>query len=189
MKIDFELLISTRSSCFYRKQGIDEETIATGVGIRPAEVWGRAQILAQDPGGALYRRRVSGRARAPARSSGLDLSPATTKVLADLEELGFVASPHTSAGRIPTPVAIVSFVDTLLTVKQPRSRRDQQLEVNLHPTTRSASSARPRSFSPNSRISRASLVASKRKDTGLPSHRVSGTFGKARPADYRNTGR
>src|SRR6266849_1366560 len=42
--------------------------------------------------------------RALSRHSGLDLSPATIRnVMADLEELGFVASPHTSAGRIPTP--------------------------------------------------------------------------------------
>ncbi len=41
--------------------------------------------------------------RALSKFSGLDLSPATIRnVMADLEEAGFVASPHTSAGRIPT---------------------------------------------------------------------------------------
>lgn len=50
--------------------------------------------------------------------SGLDLSPATIRnIMADLEELGYVASPHTSAGRIPTPRGYRIFVDTLLTVK------------------------------------------------------------------------
>ncbi len=53
-----------------------------------------------------------------ARESGLDLSPATIRnVMADLEEMGLVTSPHTSAGRIPTPQGYRLFVDTLLTVK------------------------------------------------------------------------
>ena len=41
--------------------------------------------------------------RALSRQSGLELSPATIRnVMADLEEMGFIASPHTSAGRVPT---------------------------------------------------------------------------------------
>ncbi|MBT8142743.1 MAG: heat-inducible transcriptional repressor HrcA, partial [Gammaproteobacteria bacterium] len=41
--------------------------------------------------------------RTLSKTSGLDLSPATVRnVMADLEELGFIVSPHTSAGRIPT---------------------------------------------------------------------------------------
>ena len=41
--------------------------------------------------------------RTLSRASGLELSPATIRnVMADLEELGLIASPHTSAGRIPT---------------------------------------------------------------------------------------
>src|SRR5690242_19447905 len=49
------------------------------------------------------------------RESGLQLSSATIRnVMADLEELGFVASPHTSAGRIPTDRGYRFFVDTLL---------------------------------------------------------------------------
>jgi heat-inducible transcriptional repressor len=56
--------------------------------------------------------------RALSRISGLDLSPATIRnIMADLEEMGFVASPHTSAGRIPTPRGYRMFVDTLLTVQ------------------------------------------------------------------------
>src|SRR5256885_11110923 len=59
--------------------------------------------------------------RSLSRYSGLDLSPATIRnVMADLEELGFVASPHSSAGRIPTSRGYRFFVDTLLTVKQDR---------------------------------------------------------------------
>jgi heat-inducible transcriptional repressor len=58
--------------------------------------------------------------RTLSRASGLDLSPATIRnVMADLEELGLIASPHTSAGRIPTPRGYRLFVDTLLTVRNP----------------------------------------------------------------------
>src|SRR6478672_1195740 len=56
--------------------------------------------------------------RALSKISGLELSPATIRnIMADLEEMGFVASPHTSAGRVPTPRGYRVFVDTLLTVK------------------------------------------------------------------------
>jgi heat-inducible transcriptional repressor len=56
--------------------------------------------------------------RALSKISGLDLSPATIRnIMADLEELGFVSSPHTSAGRVPTPRGYRVFVDTLLTVQ------------------------------------------------------------------------
>jgi heat-inducible transcriptional repressor len=52
------------------------------------------------------------------RESGLNLSSATVRnVMADLESLGFVASPHTSAGRIPTDKGYRFFVDTLLKLK------------------------------------------------------------------------
>jgi heat-inducible transcriptional repressor len=56
--------------------------------------------------------------RALSRESGLQLSSATVRnVMADLEELGFVASPHTSAGRIPTDKGYRFFVDTLLQLR------------------------------------------------------------------------
>jgi heat-inducible transcriptional repressor len=56
--------------------------------------------------------------RALARISGLELSPATIRnVMADLEDMGFVSSPHTSAGRVPTPRGYRLFVDSLLTVQ------------------------------------------------------------------------
>jgi heat-inducible transcriptional repressor len=52
------------------------------------------------------------------RESGLALSSATVRnVMADLEELGFVTSPHTSAGRIPTDKGYRFFVDTLLKLR------------------------------------------------------------------------
>ncbi|MES2900986.1 MAG: heat-inducible transcriptional repressor HrcA [Pseudomonadota bacterium] len=56
--------------------------------------------------------------RALSKISGLDLSPATIRnIMSDLEEMGYVASPHTSAGRVPTPRGYRIFVDTLLTVQ------------------------------------------------------------------------
>ena len=56
--------------------------------------------------------------RTLSRASGLELSPATIRnVMADLEELGLIASPHTSAGRIPTARGYRLFVDTMLTAR------------------------------------------------------------------------
>ena len=56
--------------------------------------------------------------RALARDAGLNLSPATIRnVMADLEELGLITAPHTSAGRMPTVTGYRLFIDTLLTVK------------------------------------------------------------------------
>lgn len=66
--------------------------------------------------------------------SGLDLSPATVRnVMADLEDMGFIASPHTSAGRIPTSRGYRFFVDTLLTVKQVGQIELGQLAERLLP--------------------------------------------------------
>ncbi|CAM4058041.1 heat-inducible transcriptional repressor HrcA [Comamonas aquatilis] len=54
--------------------------------------------------------------RTLSRASGLELSPATIRnVMADLEELGLIISPHTSAGRVPTARGYRLFVDTMLT--------------------------------------------------------------------------
>lgn len=54
--------------------------------------------------------------RTLSRASGLELSPATIRnVMADLEELGLIISPHTSAGRVPTAKGYRLFVDTMLT--------------------------------------------------------------------------
>jgi heat-inducible transcriptional repressor len=70
--------------------------------------------------------------RALSRFSGLDLSPATIRnVMADLEEAGFVASPHTSAGRVPTPRGYRLFVDSLLTVQPLEARQMGAMEEAL----------------------------------------------------------
>ncbi len=56
--------------------------------------------------------------RTLSKASGLELSPATIRnVMSDLEELGLIASPHTSAGRVPTNRGYRLFVDTMLTVQ------------------------------------------------------------------------
>ena len=75
--------------------------------------------------------------RALSKYSGLDLSPASIRnVMADLEDLGFIASPHTSAGRVPTSRGYRFFVDTLLTIKPLDRIEINQLEGQLHAENR-----------------------------------------------------
>ena len=63
----------------------------------------------------LFRSQPVG-SRTLARASGIELSPATIRnVMSDLEVLGLIASPHTSAGRVPTSRGYRLFVDTMLT--------------------------------------------------------------------------
>lgn len=58
--------------------------------------------------------------RTLSKDAGLDLSPATIRnVMSDLEEMGLVSAPHTSAGRIPTAQGYRLFVDTLVRYQQP----------------------------------------------------------------------
>jgi heat-inducible transcriptional repressor len=57
--------------------------------------------------------------RTLSKASGLDLSAATIRnVMSDLEDLGLITSPHTSAGRIPTSRGYRLFVDTMLTAQR-----------------------------------------------------------------------
>lgn len=66
--------------------------------------------------------------------SGLEVSSATIRnVMADLEDIGLVSSPHTSAGRIPTGLAYRLFIDTMLVTKPLDSARVQQMEQQLQP--------------------------------------------------------
>jgi heat-inducible transcriptional repressor len=73
--------------------------------------------------------------RTLAKASSLELSPATIRnVMADLEELGLIASPHTSAGRIPTALGYRLFVDTMLTARPSLFDAEvRQLEGQLQP--------------------------------------------------------
>lgn len=67
--------------------------------------------------------------RTLSRESGLSLSAATIRnVMADLEELGFIASPHTSAGRVPTDKGYRFFVDMLLKVR-PLDAAEEMAEI------------------------------------------------------------
>lgn len=64
--------------------------------------------------------------------SGLDVSSATIRnIMSDLEHLGFIASPHTSAGRIPTQKGYRLFVDSLLTVQPLKTQTLQKLKNSL----------------------------------------------------------
>src|SRR5208282_4257522 len=70
--------------------------------------------------------------RTLSRDSGLSLSSATIRnVMADLESLGFVASPHTSAGRVPTNKGYRFFVDTLLKLEPPAQGEVDEIERRL----------------------------------------------------------
>ena len=71
--------------------------------------------------------------RALLQHSGLDVSSATIRnVMSDLEHMGFIASPHTSAGRVPTQQGYRLFVDTLLSVKPLESNQIQQLKASFN---------------------------------------------------------
>ena len=70
--------------------------------------------------------------RTLSRSTGLDLSPATIRnVMADLEELGFIAAPHTSAGRVPTAKGYRFFVDTLVRLQPPPDAEVARIQSTL----------------------------------------------------------
>ena len=70
--------------------------------------------------------------RALSKYSGLELSPASIRnVMADLEEMGFISSPHTSAGRVPTARGYRLFVDTLLKVRPLAEVEINQLEGQI----------------------------------------------------------
>jgi heat-inducible transcriptional repressor len=69
--------------------------------------------------------------RSVTRRHGLSLSPATVRnVMSDLEELGFLASPHTSAGRVPTDKAFRFYVDSLLQIRA--IDQEQRDEIRRH---------------------------------------------------------
>jgi len=99
---------------------------------RPAALNDRALILLKT---LIERYIAEGQpigSKALSHFSGLDISPATIRnVMADLEELGFVASPHTSAGRIPTVRGYRLFVDSLLAVQPLQKLQIREIEEHL----------------------------------------------------------
>jgi heat-inducible transcriptional repressor len=71
--------------------------------------------------------------RTLSRDSGLDLSPATIRnVMSDLEGLGLVSAPHTSAGRVPTAKGYRVFVDTLVRYRRPKGGDIDKLRKQIH---------------------------------------------------------
>lgn len=72
--------------------------------------------------------------RTLSKQSGLDVSPATIRnVMADLEEIGLVSTPHTSAGRIPTAQGYRLFVDSLVQMQPLQQQEMEQLGNRLSP--------------------------------------------------------
>jgi len=64
------------------------------------------------------------------------LSPATIRnVMSDLEEIGLLSHPHTSAGRVPTDLGYRYFVDFLMEVEQLTEREKAQISQQLNPVT------------------------------------------------------
>jgi heat-inducible transcriptional repressor len=71
--------------------------------------------------------------RTLSKDASLDLSPATIRnVMSDLEGLGLVSAPHTSAGRIPTPKGYRLFVDTLIRYQQPGDIEIRKIQEKIH---------------------------------------------------------
>ena len=72
--------------------------------------------------------------RTLSKFSGMELSAASIRnVMSDLEEMGYIASPHTSAGRVPTPKGYRLFVDTLLTIQPIEPQEHDQLREQIRP--------------------------------------------------------
>ena len=70
--------------------------------------------------------------RTLSKDPGLDLSPATIRnVMSDLEGMGLLSAPHTSAGRIPTAKGYRLFVDTLVRFRQPDNTDIDRLRANI----------------------------------------------------------
>lgn len=70
--------------------------------------------------------------KALAAREGLNLSPASIRsVLADLEHLGLLAAPHTSAGRMPTETGLRLFVDGMMQVAEPSAQERAVIEAQL----------------------------------------------------------
>ena len=72
--------------------------------------------------------------KALAESMARSASPATIRnVMAELEHRGLICSPHTSAGRVPTPMGYRLFVDTMLTVSTPEADNIDRVKSLLLP--------------------------------------------------------
>ena len=73
--------------------------------------------------------------RTLSKYSGLDLSPATIRnVMADLEEVGYLSQPHTSAGRIPTDSGYRFYVDSLMQRPILSKEEESRIERGIRPS-------------------------------------------------------
>ncbi|KPK74067.1 MAG: HrcA family transcriptional regulator [Acidithiobacillales bacterium SM23_46] len=108
--------------------------------------------------------------RTLARQAGLDLSPATVRnVMADLEEMGLIRSPHTSAGRVPTEKGYRLFVDSLLKV-QPLDTielRRLQDELDFHQNPQQLIESASHMLSDVSRLAGIVMVPRRDEQTSL----------------------
>ncbi|MDD9818039.1 MAG: heat-inducible transcriptional repressor HrcA [Gammaproteobacteria bacterium] len=110
--------------------------------------------------------------RALARDSGLDISPATVRnVMADLEDIGLIRSPHTSAGRIPTVKGYRLFVDSLLQLSDMESSKLQSISEEMQLET-DAQQLLERTSSMLSRITRLAGVVTLPKSDSLTVRQV-----------------
>jgi heat-inducible transcriptional repressor len=78
--------------------------------------------------------------RTLAKDAGRDLSPATVRnIMADLEDMGLIAAPHTSAGRVPTVSGYRLFIDSLLTIKPLTEQEVDIMRIQFERLTDAAS--------------------------------------------------
>ncbi len=100
-----------------------------------------------------------------AEMSGMAVSPATIRnVMADLEEYGYITSPHTSAGRIPTALGYRLFVDSLLTIEQIDDKNLKNLDAHMHPDMSSSELIESASVLLSSLTSQAGIVTLPKRD-------------------------
>jgi heat-inducible transcriptional repressor len=98
--------------------------------------------------------------------AGLAVSPATVRnVMSDLEERGYLISPHTSAGRIPTAAGYRLFVDSLLQMRPLDAQSINALREELHPDKSSGELIQTASGILSSITSQAGLVTVPRQQT------------------------
>ena len=95
----------------------------------------RAQLLLKALVGRYIREGQPISSRALARDTGMDISAATVRnVLADLEDLNLITSPHVSAGRIPTVQGYRFFVDSLITIQSLGQGEVETFKQQLDPS-------------------------------------------------------
>jgi len=101
-------------------------------GATKSEINERAQHLLRVLIGRYIREGAPVGSQTLSRDSGLDVSPATIRnIMADLERMGFIHSPHTSAGRIPTIKGYRFFVDTLIKLSPPGPDELQRFQDDI----------------------------------------------------------